>query len=75
MLFSNPCSPISFSISIPAPLATKFRRQFLELTGQSAGAPTFLFVLHYRGCSRMQACTGGKPSAIGWGLFGATMPH
>ena len=75
VLLSNPCSPVNFSISIAAPIATKLRRQFLELTGQYAGAPTFLFVLHYRGCSRMKSCEGSKRSAVGWGVFGTTIPH
>lgn len=63
-------------MTIPAPLASKFRRQFSELTGQEVGASAFLFALHYRGCSRMQIQTDrGLPSAVGWGLIGAAVPH
>ncbi len=77
VLFSNPCCPFSFSMTVPAPLASKFCRQFSELTGQEAGASTFLFALHYRGCSRMQVeCSRTRlPSAVGWGLIGAAIPH
>jgi hypothetical protein len=76
VLFSNSCCPVSFSMTIPVPLAIKFCRQFSELTGQKAGAPTFLFALHYRGCSRLQYPTDrGLPSAFGWGLIGAAIPH
>ncbi len=76
VLFSNACCPFNFTMTIPAPVASKFRRQFSELTGQCVGAPTLLFALHYRGCRRLQYPTDrGLPSAIGWGLIGATIPH
>ena len=74
-IIHNPSSPVTFSISIAAHIVTKLHSQFFELTGQYAGAPTFLFVLHYRGCSRMKSCEGSRPSAIGWGVFGTTIPH
>ena len=76
IMFNNSCCPFSFSMTVPAPLASKLRTQFAELTGQEVGAPTLLFALHYRGCSRMMAATDrGLPSAMGWGLIGATIPH
>ncbi len=75
-LFNNDCSPVRFHMTVPAHLASKLSVQFAQLTGQEVGAPTLLFALHYRGCSRMMAPTDhGLPSAMGWGIVGATVPH
>ena len=76
VLFNNDSYPVRFSMTVPPPLASKLSMQFAQLTGQEVGAPTLLFALHYRGCSRMMAPNdSGLPSAMGWGLVGATIPH
>lgn len=82
-MYSPPNSPIiismkdcDFVFEIPSALAGKFCDLYQNLTGEQPSTSVYLKILHFREWSTtFRLHETGQPSAVGWAVCHATIPH
>ena len=82
-MYSPPDSPIiismvgcDFIFEIPSALVGNFCDLYRNLTGEQPSSAVYLKILHFRDWSTtFQLHKTGQPSAVGWAVCHATIPH
>jgi len=65
-----------FAFEIPCLLADRFSDLYQNLTGETPSAPVYLKILHFRDWPQSFTLhQTGQPSAIGWAVCTASVPH